>query len=183
MTQEFFARLVERQSLAGANPERGRFRSFILTAMNNFLIAEWGKAQTKKRGGGCLTFSLDLAAAEERYDLEPADHSTPAKIFEKQWALTLLNEVLNRLEGEYGREGKTELFAALKETLMGARETQPYAELAARLSMNEGAIKVAVHRLRKRYRELVRAEIAHTLDQSQDIDEKMRRLFSALTDK
>ena len=183
LTQEFFARLLERQSLASADPERGRFRSFILTAMNNFLVNEWSKARAKKRGGDGQTFSMDLAAAEERFDLEPADNATPDKIFEKQWALALLNEVLNRLEAEYQRQGKSELFAALKQTLMGSRESQPYEELAAQLDMNEGAIKVAVHRLRKRYRELIRVEIAGTLARTQDIDEEMRHLFRALAGK
>jgi RNA polymerase sigma factor (sigma-70 family) len=183
LTQEFFTRLLERHSLASATPERGRFRSFILTAMNNFLVNEWSKARAKKRGGDCQTFSMDLAAAEERFDLEPADNSTPDKLFEKQWALALLNEVLNRLEAEYQREGKNELFAALKQTLMGSRESQPYEELAARLDMSEGAIKVAVHRLRKHYRELIRVEIAGTLARPQDIDEEMRHLFSALAQK
>ena len=183
LTQEFFAQLLERQSLASANPERGRFRSFILTAMNHFLVSEWNKARAKKRGGGCQTLSLDLAAAEERFDLEPADDSTPDKMFDKQWALTLLNEVLNRLEDEYRREGKSELFTVLKQTLMGVRESQPYEKLATQLEMNEGAIKVAVHRLRKRYRELIRTEIANTLDGQQDIEEEMRHLFGALTEK
>ena len=180
LTQEFFARLLERQTLAHADPNRGRFRSFILTAMNHFLVSEWKKARAKKRGGGCSVLSLDWAAAEERFDLEPADHSAPDKIFERQWAMTLLSEVLNRLEREFHAEGKTELFAALKQTLTGTRESQPYAELAARLDMNESAVKVAVHRLRKRYRELIRDEIAGTLDQSQDVEEEMRHLFSAL---
>ncbi len=183
LTQEFFAQLLERQSLAGADPERGRFRSFILTAMNHFLITEWNKAQTKKRGGNCLVFSMDLAAAEERLGLEPADNSTPDKIFEKQWALALLNEVLIRLEDEYRRDGRIELFVALKQTLIGARASQPYAELAMKLDMSEGAIKVAVHRLRKRYRELIRAEIANTLGRPQEIEEEMRHLFSALMEK
>jgi DNA-directed RNA polymerase specialized sigma24 family protein len=115
--------------------------------------------------------------------LEPADNSTPDKIFEKQWALTLLGEVLTRLEEEYRREGKTDLFAGLKQTLIGARESQPYADLAAGLGMNASAVKVTVHRLRKRYRELIRAEIAQTLDGKQDIEEEMRHLFSALTGK
>src|SRR5208283_4853886 len=126
LTQAFFAQLLERQSLAAADPERGRFRSFLLGAMNHFLINEWQKSRAQKRGGGSQTISLDLAAAEERFDLEPADHSTPDKIFERQWALTLLGEVLNRLEAEYQREGKGGLFAALKQTLMGTRESQPY---------------------------------------------------------
>jgi RNA polymerase sigma-70 factor (ECF subfamily) len=112
--------------------------------------------------------------------LEPADKATPDKIFERQWALTLLNEVLNRLKAEYQGEGNSELFAALSPTLIGARESQPYKELAAKLDTSEGAIKVAVHRLRKRYRELIRAEIAGTLASPRDIEEEMRHLFSAV---
>ena len=180
LTQEFFARLLEGQSLAGADPELGRFRSFLLTSMNHFLTDEWKKANAKKRGGGCEVLSLDWAAAEERFDLEPVDDCTPDKLFEKQWALTLLAEVLNRLELEYQQEGKADLFAALKQTLMGSRESQPYAELAGALGLNEGAVKVAVHRLRKRYRELIRDEIAGTLDRTQDIDQEMRHLFRSL---
>jgi len=181
LTQSFFAHLLERESIAGADPGRGRFRSFLLTALNHFLINEWEKARAQKRGGGTPLLSLDLAAAEERFDLEPADPATPDKIFEKQWALTLLNQVLSLLEAEYRREGKAELFAALQQTLAGRSESLPYAEIAARLNMAEGAVKVAVHRLRKRYRNLIRAEIAHTLDHSADIEEEMRHLFRALT--
>ena len=183
LTQAFFAQLLERQSLAAADPERGRFRSFLLGAMNHFLVNAWQKARAQKRGSGSQTISLDLAAAEERFDLEPADNASPDKIFEKQWALTLLGEVLNRLEAEYQREGKGDLFAALKQTLMGARESQPYSDLAVKLGMNENAIKVAVHRLRRRYRELVRGEIAGTLAQTRDIEEEMRHLFAALAQK
>jgi RNA polymerase sigma-70 factor (ECF subfamily) len=180
LTQEFFAQLLERQSLAHANPNRGRFRSFLLTAMNHFLTDEWKKARAKKRGGGCPNLSLDWAAAEERFDLEPADNATPDRIFEKQWALTLLGEVLSRLEREYQGQEKTDLFAALKQSLMGTRESQPYAELAVRLDMNESAVKVAVHRLRKRYRELIRDEIAGTLDGIQNVEAEMQHLFSVL---
>lgn len=183
LTQEFFARLLERRSLAGADPERGRFRSFLLTAMNHFLVNEWQKARAQKRGGGAHVLSLDLAAAEERFDLEPTDNSSPDKVFEKQWALTLLNNVLMQLEGEFRREGKGDLFAALKQTLTGTRESQPYSELAAKSGMNENAIKVAVHRLRKRYRELIRAEIAGTLARTQDIEEEMQHLFDVLAGK
>jgi len=180
LTQAFFAHLLERRSLADAHPARGKFRSFLLAAMNHFLIHQWNKARAKKRGGGDQAISLDLAAAEERFDLEPADPASPDKLFDREWALTLLQEVLNRLEAEFRREGKHALFDALKQTLAGSRESQPYAELAARLGLNEGAVKVAVHRLRKRYRELIRAEIARTLDPSQDIEEEMRHLFNAL---
>lgn len=180
LTQEFFAQLLEGRVLAAADPNRGRFRSFLLAAMNHFLTDEWKKARAKKRGGGCQILSLDWAAAEERFDLEPADDSAPDKLFEKHWALALLGEVLHRLECEYQQEGKVDLFAELKQTLTGSRESQPYAELVAKLGMNESAVKVAVHRLRKRYRELIREEIAGTLDASQDIEEEMRCLFSAL---
>jgi len=180
LTQAFFEQLLRRQSLASADPGRGRFRSFILTAMNHFLASEWKKAAAQKRGGGSPAFSLDWAAAEHRYDLEPATTAAPDRLFEKQWAWTLLDEVLTRLEREYRAEDKGELFAAIKETLLGRRESQPYAELARTLGMNESALKVAVHRLRKRYRELIRAEIANTLDYGEDVEDEMRHLLQAL---
>ncbi|HEX9045448.1 MAG TPA: RNA polymerase sigma factor [Verrucomicrobiae bacterium] len=180
LTQAFFEQLLRRQSLASADPERGRFRSFILTAMNHFLASEWKKAVARKRNAGARNLSLDWAAAEQRFDLEPATTIAPDRLFEKHWALTLLAEVLNRLEREYRAEGHGELFAAIKETLMGRGESQPYAELAAALGMNEGALKVAVHRLRKRYRELIRAEIANTLDPAEDVESEMRHLFQVL---
>jgi RNA polymerase sigma factor (sigma-70 family) len=180
LTQGFFARLLERESLAGADPHRGRFRTFLLTAMNHFLVNEWKKGMAGKRGGGCPVLSLDWAAAENRFDLEPADPFTPDKLFDKQWALTLLAEVVNRLEREYASEGKSDLFAILKNTLLGERESQPYGELAVKLGVNEGAVRVMVHRLRKRYRQLVRDEIAGTLERSQDVEAEMRHLFQVL---
>jgi RNA polymerase sigma-70 factor (ECF subfamily) len=182
LTQAFFEQLLERQSLASADPDLGRFRSFLLKSMNNFLASEWKKGMAQKRGGGGTMLSLDLAAAEQRFDLEPATFASPDKIFEKLWALTLLGEVMDRLEREYEGEGKTDLFAALKQTLLGLRESQPYAELAPKLGMNESAVKVAVHRLRKRYRELIRAEIANTLDRSQDLEAEIRHLFQVLAE-
>lgn len=182
-TQEFFARLLERQSLAAADPDRGRFRSFMLAAMNHFLVDEWKRAHAKKRGGGALPLSLDLAAAEERFDLEPVDTAAPDRIFERQWALALLDEVLNRLEAEYAGEGKKELFTALKQTLAGTRESQPYKELGARLGLSENNVRVAVHRLRKRYRELIRSEIAQTLDGPQDVEDEIRHLFNVLSER
>ena len=182
LTQAFFTRLLERHSLASADPERGRFRSFILVAMNHFLAGEWKKGRAQKRGGGCEKLSLDWAAAEQRYDLEPATHAAPDKLFEKQWALTLLSEVISRLEREYHSAGKAGLFAALKHTLIGLRDSHPYAELAVALDLNESAVKVAVHRLRKRYRELIQAEIAETLYDPQEVDAEMRHLFQVLAD-
>lgn len=181
LTQEFFARLLENQSLGKADPERGRFRSFILVSMNHFLSSQWKKGMAQRRGGGCPNLSLDWAAAEERFDLEPSTHAAPDKLFEKQWAVTLLGEVLNRLEQEYQQAGKTELFAALKETLLGLRESQPYRELGMELGMNENAVKVAVHRLRKRYRELIRSEIANTLDREGELEAEMKHLCKVLS--
>ena len=163
LTQGFFACLLERQSLATADPEKGRFRSFMLGAMNHFLATEWAKMQTQKRGGGRQILSLDLAAAEQRFDLESADHATPDKAFDQAWATALLDKVLSQLEAEFRREGKIQLFDTLKQTLAGSRESQPYGVLAAQLGINEGAVKTAVHRLRKRYRQLLEAEIANTV--------------------
>ena len=180
LTQAFFAQLLERQSLASATPELGRFRSFILTAMQYFLANTWKRGMAQKRGGGAPLLSLDWAAAEERFDLDPATQASPDVLFDKHWALTVLGDVLNRLEGEYQGEGKSDLFAALKQTLLGTREAQPYAELARKFGLSEGAIKVSVHRLRKRYRELIRDEIANTLDDPREVEAEMRYLFQVL---
>ena len=180
LTQEFFARLIEKGTLAHADPARGRFRTFLLASLNHFLVHEWEKARAFKRGGGQLIVSLDLAAAEKWYALEPADQSTPEKAFEKRWALALLQAVLDRLESEYHQEGRQELFASLQATLTGTRETQPYAALAAQLKMTEGAVKVAVHRLRKRYRELLKAEVASTVNGPEEAEEELRHLFATL---
>jgi len=180
LTQEFFSRLLDGRLLARADPGRGRFRSFLLASMNHFLANEWEKARAGKRGGGHPALSLDWAAAEERYDLEPADDATPDKAFDKQWALRLLQAVLTRLEQEYQREGKAALFGLLKKCLTGARESQPYLVLAARMGLSEGAIKVAVHRLRRRYRDLIREEIAQTVAAPEEVESEMRHLLEAL---
>jgi RNA polymerase sigma-70 factor (ECF subfamily) len=180
LTQEFFARMIERQTFAAADPERGKFRSYILTALKNFLATEWHKAQAQKRGGGREILSLDLAAAARRFDQEPADTASPDRLFDRQWALALLNEVLARLEAEYRDDGKGELFAALKETLIGARAAQPYAALGVRLGLNENAVKVAVHRLRRRYRALLEAEIAETVASPVEAAEEMQHLLRVL---
>jgi RNA polymerase sigma-70 factor (ECF subfamily) len=180
LTQAFFAEILERNSLVKASPELGKFRTFILTALNRFLVSEWRQANAQRRGGGRDLLSLDWAAAEERFDLEPASNSSPDKLFEKQWALTVLNDVLKRLEEEYRTAGRIELFAELKQTLMGRREAQPYTELAAKLDLSESAIKVNVHRLRKRYRELIRQELTATVEDSQDVEAELHYLFQVL---
>jgi len=163
LTQEFFARLLEQQWLGQADRGRGRFRTFLLSAMSHFLANEWDKARAKKRGGTAQLVPLPLDSAETRYVKEPADPSTPEQAYERRWAVTLLDQVLERLEKEYAAEGKAELFKGLKECLIGDADNRPYAILAVKLGLSEGALKVAVHRLRKRYRQLLREEIANTV--------------------
>jgi RNA polymerase sigma factor (sigma-70 family) len=180
LTQGFFEQLLERQALAKADPARGRFRAFILTAMKNFLAHERERARALKRGGGQEILSLDLAAAERRFAAEPVDGASPDKLFDRHWTLALLSEVLRKLEAEHQKQGKAEMFALLKETLAGARTELPYAELATRLDWSEGAVKVAVHRLRKRYRELLQAEIAQTVAGPAEAEQEMRYLFASL---
>jgi RNA polymerase sigma factor (sigma-70 family) len=180
LTQAFFARLLERHWVSDADRERGRFRTFLLTAMSRFLSDEWDKLRAQKRGGGVIHIPVQLETAETRYGHEPSDESTPEQCYERRWALTLLDTVLQRLRAEYDYDGKGELFAGLNSSLVGGRESQPYAELAVQLRMNEGAVKVAVHRLRKRYRQLLRAEIAQTMAGTEDVDEELRHLFSVL---
>lgn len=181
LTQAFFLRLLEQNSVANADPDLGRFRSFLLGALNHFLITEWKKAHTERRGGGRPILSLDWAAAERRLDLEPADPTSPDKAYDKQWATALLDEVLRQLETEYRRDGKAEVFQALKQTLTGVRESQPYADLARQLGINEGALRVAIYRLRKRYRALLQAEIANTVTSPEEAKEEMGYLFRAMT--
>ncbi len=180
LTQEFFARLLEHNWVKAADQAKGRFRSFLLSAMNCLLADEWDKARAQKRGGGVPLVPLQFDTAETRYGVEPADDVTPERSFERRWALTLLEEVLKRLQAEYEAEGKAELFAALNPCLVGERTSQPYVELAAKLGMNEGAVKSAVHRLRQRYRQLLRDEIAQTVADPAEVDEELRHLFAVL---
>jgi RNA polymerase sigma factor (sigma-70 family) len=181
LTQEFFARLLDGRIIARADPARGRFRTFILTALDHFLADEWDKAHTLKRGGATEVVSLDLATAEQRFELEAAPDTAPDRAFDRQWALALLDAVLARLEAEYRGAGKAALFDALRETLAGAREAQPYAELAARLGLSEGAVRVAVHRLRQRYRAHLQAEIANTVAAPDEVSDEMRHLLRVLS--
>ena len=180
LTQEFLARLIEKHKLAGLTRDRGRFRSFLLTALNHFLTDEWKRDQAQKRGAHRIV-SLDAASAETRYRLVPADTLTPEKVFEKQWALTLLNTVYDRLQTEYEEAGKGALFAELNFALTGDRSEVPYGELAGRLGMTEGAVKVAVHRLRQRYREVLRSEVAQTVAGPEEVEEELRALLAALS--
>ena len=180
LTQAFFLRLLERHWVDDADRARGRFRTFLLTALQRFLADEWDKGRAQKRGGGVPHVPVQLDSAETRYGHEPADNLTPEQSYERRWALTLLDTVLQKLRAEYERGGKGELFAGLNACLVGGRDTQPYAELAAQLAMNEGAVKVAVHRLRQRYRQLLRDEIAQTTAEAGDVDDELHHLFAVL---
>ena len=180
LTQEFFARLLARRNLRAADRQRGKFRTFLLTSLKNFLANEWRKEQAQKRGGGRASVALDFSAGETRYSLEPAHELTPERIFERRWALTLLDQAITKLRDEYAAKGNAELFEALKGSLGGEAAAAGYAELADRLDMTEGALKTAAHRLRRRCRELLRAEIAQTVAKDADIDDELRELFSAV---
>ncbi len=181
LTQEFFARLLEKNSFAAADRRRGKFRSFLLTSLKNFLVKEWERAHAQKRGGGEVLVPLPTDEAERRYALEPADTQTAETIFERRWALTLLEQVLSALRDEFVTLGKRDLFETLKPALMGERQTTPYAEVAARFGLTEGAVKVTVHRMRQRYRGLLHESIAHTVASPAEIEDELRHLFAAVS--
>ena len=180
LTQTFFTRLLEDNGFAGVDPAKGKFRSFLLASLKHFLANEWDRVQARKRGGGAVIVRLDLPATEARYAAQLARHDTPEDHFERQWALALLERVMARLRRDSEVGGSAARFDALKVTLTGQRSAVPYAELAARLGMTEGALKVAVHRLRRRYRDMLRQEVAATLSLDGDVDEELRHLFSVL---
>ena len=181
LTQEFFARLLEKDYLQAVAREKGKFRSFLLTAFKRFLITEWKQAHAQKRGGQYVMISLETQTAETRYLSEPAGLWTAEKLYERRWALTLLEKVLKRLQQEFVDGGKGALFEQLKNYLMAERGDIPYAEAAGALGMSEGAVKVAVHRLRRRFRELFREEVAHTVSGPEEVDEEIRYLLAAFS--
>jgi RNA polymerase sigma factor (sigma-70 family) len=180
LTQGFFARLLEKNCIADADRSRGRFRSFLLGTLKHFLSNERDKAHALKRGGGQTLIPIDATQVETSCGVDPADQVTAEKVFERRWALTLLDLVLRRLRQEYVESGREALFEQLKHTLTETSRSVPYAEIAERLQTSEGAIKVAVHRLRQRYRELLRAEIASTVARADEVDDEIRNLFAAL---
>jgi RNA polymerase sigma factor (sigma-70 family) len=181
LTQEFFLRLLAKRYLAGVNREKGKFRAFLLASLKHFLANEWDRSQTQKRGGGQVLIRLDALNAESRYRLEPAHNLTPEKLFERQWALTVLEQVLARLRAEFSvLAGEPAVFDGLKQFLTGSGAAATYAQVAFDLGMTEGAVKVAVHRLRRRYRQLLRAEIAQTVADPDEVDDEIRYLLSCL---
>jgi len=182
LTQEFFARLLAKNYLSAVHRERGRFRWFLLCAVKRFLINERERALTEKRGGGAIYVPLDGMKAEGRYRLDAADHTTPDKLFDRAWATNLIQTTYQRLEEEHALEGKGRLFEWLRVFLSGDRADLTCAEAGAELGMTEGAVKVAVHRLRRRYRDLLREQVAQTVHTAADLEEELRNLkavFSA----
>jgi RNA polymerase sigma-70 factor (ECF subfamily) len=180
LTQAFFAELLEPGALAGVDHKKGKFRAFLLASCGHFLGHQRDHDRAAKRGGGKCQLSIDARDAEGRYLREPADHLTPEALFVRRWALALLEGVLDDLRGEYTGAGKSDVFDALKATLTGDPRSAPYAAIAGRLGMTEGAVQVAVHRLRQRYRAALRARIAATVANPADVEEEIRDLFAAL---
>lgn len=180
LTQAFLARMLEKRYLGLADPARGRFRTFLLCALKRFLADDWDKARTAKRGSGDAPISLDALDPESRYALEPADSRSADTLYDRQWAQTVLQDVLARLQAEWTAEGRSHQFAALKVYLVGSKGDQPLAEAAHLLGMTEAAVKSAVHRLRSRYRDTVRAVVAETVQDPADVDREIRELLAAL---
>jgi len=181
LTQAFFARFLERKTVQLARRERGKFRSFLLTSLKHFLANEWERARAEKRGGGQTLISWDAPSVEERYPLEASPELTPDKVFERRWALTLFQSALARLREESVAEGKADHFETLKAFLTDQPAEGDYAAVAARLNMTPGAVPMAVHRLRKRYGQVVREEIAHTVASDAEVQDELRYLVTLVT--
>jgi RNA polymerase sigma factor (sigma-70 family) len=181
LTQEFFVRVLEGRYLDRADPEKGRFRSFMLTSLKFFVADEGDRDRAQKRGCGTAE-PLEFPSGEERYQREPAHDETPERIFERRWALSLIDRVVEKLREEFVHHGRTEHFERLKIFLLGQSEA-PYAALAREMNTSEGALKVAIHRLRKRYRELFRQEIADTVADPAEVESELRFLAAVLSKK
>jgi len=178
LTQEFFARLLEKDYLKSAAREKGKFRTFLLVVLKRFLANEWDRQHAQKRGGFTPIVSIDQELAESRFAAEPAHQLQPDVLFDRQWAVTLIERVMARLQEEYLASGRAKLFEYLHSCLARDESALPYAEIAARLNLTEAAVKMAVHRLRARYREILQAEIADTVSSPEEIEEEIRHLFS-----
>jgi len=181
IVQAFLARLIEKTALAAADPNRGRFRSFLISSLQNFVANLHDQGLAQKRGGNLKKFSLDFSTAEETCHREPWTDLAPEKIFDRRWAIELLNLVLSRLQREHAESGKEELFRRLSPCLTGGSENVAYAKLAADLGISSDAVKMTVSRLRKRYRAVLREAIADTVASPEEIDDEIRHLFEALS--
>ena len=181
LTQAFFVRFLEKNYLAGLSAERGRFRAFLLVSLKHFLANEWDKSRCQKRGGGATPLSLDWQTADTQFQIADPTEPSPDKAFDREWAVTLLAKVIERLRAECEADGRGKQFAELKIFLTTGKGERSYADAARALGLDEGAVRVAVHRLRKRYRQLLRDEIAQTLADAANVDEEMRALFGAFS--
>lgn len=180
LTQAFFTYLLERPWLRDVHPSKGKFRSFLLASLNHFLANEWRREQTWKRGGGMRTFSINATDAEDCYRLEPSHNDSPDKIFDRHWAMNVLHQAQTLLQHECFIMGKADLFEAMKGMLDGDKNPKTYGKLAARLGMTAPAVKKAVQRLRKRYQDLIRAEISQTVSSPAEVKEELGHLFATL---
>jgi RNA polymerase sigma-70 factor (ECF subfamily) len=180
LTQAFFAFLLEKEALKKVDRQKGKFRTFLLAALTNFLANEWDKSRTLKRGGQRQIISLDETVAEELYRHEAVESLTPEKLFERRWARALIEQALARLRQEYVAGDKAGLFTKLEPALTGETPPGAFGQWASELSMSEGAVKVALHRLRRRFGEVLRSEIAHTVSSPEEIDDEIRHLFAAI---
>jgi len=179
LTQGFCARLLQKDYLQAAAREKGRFRSFLLVAFKRFLANEWDREHAQKRGGFTPVVSIDENLAESRFATEPSHNLPPDVLFDRQWAMTLLDRTMTQLQDEYVTSGRAKLFEYLQSCLVREESALPYAEIAARLNLTQPAVKMAVHRLRARYREILRAEIAHTVSSPDEIEEEIGHLFAS----
>lgn len=180
LTQAFFAQFLERNAIEHADPERGKFRTFLLTSLKNFIANQWRSDQAQKRGGHLQKISLEIARGEEKYSLEPVETDTPERLFDRKWALTLLAQTFDKLKQEYDQSNKTELFERIKSYLVGNQDNVPYRQVSEELGITENAVKVAVHRMRKRCGFLLRNEIAQTVSSEEDVDQELREMYRTL---
>jgi RNA polymerase sigma-70 factor (ECF subfamily) len=180
LTQEFFRRFLEKNSLSNVNPAAGKFRSFLLTCLKHFLVNEWERAHAQRRGGGQTLIPLDSVEGETRLSLEPADQVTPEALFERRWALAVLELTMKALREEYVAKGKADVFEELSGFLPGGRGSESRADLAAKKGISVGAVDVAVHRLRQRFGGLLREQVAHTVASEGEVDEEIRYLMSVM---
>jgi RNA polymerase sigma factor (sigma-70 family) len=181
LTQGFFCKLLEKDYLSDANPARGHLRSFLLSSLKHYMANEWDKAQAQKRGGDQVFVSVDQEFGETRFREEPVERVTPEHLYERRWALTVLDGALEQLRANYAAMGRTALFESLKFMLTLGKGSVPYAEIATQLEMTESAVKVAAHRLRQRYRDSIRQVIAHTVSSPDEIDAELRQLMTAFS--
>jgi RNA polymerase sigma factor (sigma-70 family) len=181
LTQGFFARLLETQAIRSADPARGRFRAFLLTALKRYVINEYERGAAARRGGRQVHFQLDFAGAERAFAAERRHEETPDRLFDRKWAAIVLERALERLRDEYAASGKADVARALLPYLTDSTDLQPYRAVAADLELSEGAVKVAVHRLRQRYGAMLRAEVAETVAGDQEIDAELRELLRAVS--